>query len=121
MADVHVQPPTQPKAFSVSTTAPPTQPKNFNRLPPTGPRTVATTPRPHQSPMPEASSAPVPLRANPSPTTAGAPIEEEPEIKLPKIQEFALPNPRADRSGDNPFIKLEKTVNHIQSHVVSYF
>ena len=131
MADVHVQPPTQPKAFAVSTAAPPTQPKNFNRLPPTGPRSVPTPPRPphlpHQPPMPEKPSTPVPTRPDPGPTTAGAPIEEEPEIKLPKIQEFTLPDPRGSQRGnqpqpeDSPFTKLDKTVNHTESYVISYF
>lgn len=130
MVDVHVQPPTQPKAFAVSTTAPPTQPKNFNRLPPTGPRLVPTPPRPphlpHQPPMPEKLSTPVPTRPDPSPTTTGAPIEEEPEIKLPKIQEFTLPDPRASQRNqqqpeDSPFTKLDKTVNHTESYAISYF
>ena len=71
--------------------------------------------------MPETSSAPVPTRPDPGPTTVGAPIEEEPEIKLPKIPEFTLlPKPPGNQHGnqqqkDNPFVRLEKTVNHIQS------
>ena len=121
------QPPTQPKAFAVSTTAP-TQPKNFNRLPPTGPRLVPTPGPPHpqhQSQILETSPTPVPTRPDPGPTTAGAPAEEEPEIKLPKIQEFTLPNPHENqhrnqhgnqhgnqpKKDTNPFTKLDKTVN----------
>lgn len=73
--------------------------------------------------MLETSSASIPTRPDPGPATTGAPIEEEPGIKLPEIPEFALPNPRGDhdRKKDNPLIKLHQTVNHIQPHMVPYF
>jgi len=114
---VDVRPPTQPKAFSVSTAVPPTQPKNFNRPPPTGPRLAPTTPGQlhpsHQPPTSETPSAPVPTQPDPGPAIADAPIEEEPKITLPRIEELVLPTPRGMENA-------AKTVNRIQSHVVSF-
>ena len=119
---VDVQPPTQPKAFAASTTAPPTQPRNFNRPPPTGPRLVPTATGqlhpPHQPPIPETSSTPAPAQCDTCPSTTDTPITEEPTITLPQIGEFTLAAEEKDR---NRLERLEKTVNHIQSHAVSFF
>ncbi|KAF9652926.1 hypothetical protein BDM02DRAFT_3108580 [Thelephora ganbajun] len=109
---VDVQPPTQPKAFAVCTTIPPTQPKNFNRPPPTGPRLVSTSPGQlhpsHQPPIPETRSPPAPTQPDPGPAITDDPVEEEPEIKLPTIQQFALPVPSGK---ENSVKNLDKTVN----------
>lgn len=121
VAMVDVQPPTQPKAFVVSTAVPPTQPKNFNRPPPTGPRLVPTSGQlrpPHHPPIQETSSVPAPTHQDPGIVIPDAQIEEEPEIKIPEIKPFELPTPQGR---DKVFEKLDNTVNCIQSHVVSYF
>jgi len=119
---VDVQPPTQPRAFTVNTAIPPTQPKNFNWPPPTGPRLVPTTSGqlhpPHQPPTPQTSSAPTPTQSEPGPVIAGTPTPEEPQITLPPIEEFKLPTP----SGKGEASKnLHKTVSNTQSDVVSPF
>ena len=109
-----IQPPTQPKAFAVSTGTPPTQPKNFIRPLPTGPRLAPTTPEPPQPPpqppMLGTPSDPVPAQPDSGPTIAGASVEEEPKIGLPKIEEFVVPI--ADTKADR-YKKLNKTVNHM--------
>lgn len=116
-----VQPPTHPKAFTVSTTAPPTQPKSFNRPPPTGPRLVPTVtgqlPPLHRPATPEPSSAPAPTQPDPGPGTADAPIVEEPEITLPKIEPFVL---LADEGRKAMMERLDKTVKYIQFHVTFF-
>lgn len=118
---VDVQPPTQPKAFAVSTSTPPTQPKNFNRLPPTGPR-VPTAPGPlhlHQPPVPETPPTPVQTQPDPAPAIAGAPVGEGPQVQLPEIGKFTLPE-RRNSNGKDIFKMLDKTVNYVQSHVALY-
>ena len=105
---VDVQPPTQPKAFAVSTAVPPTQPKNFNRPPPTGPRLVPPTtvqpPAPHQPPVQETPPAPTPTQSDPGPAVADAPVVE-------------LNVPGFELTGRDKVAKIEKTVGQIQSHV----
>ena len=116
MADIH--PPTQPKAFAVSTTAPPTQPKSFNRPPPTGPRLVPTAtgqlPPAHQPPPPGTPSNPGPTQSDSGPATAGASAIEEPEVTLPQIESYELISDTTRRDAIN---RLEKTVNSIQPHM----
>lgn len=121
------QPPTQPKAFPVSSTVLPavTQPKNFNRPPPTGPRSVLTTPGqphpPHQSPIPGTSSTPVPTQ-DPKLAVGDSPIQEEPGIQLPEIKKFELPNPsgKKDKNDNNPLKNIDYTVSHLQSYAMSF-
>ena len=109
-----IRPPTQPKAFTM-TTAPPTQPKSFNRPPPTGPRLVPTAtgqlPPPRQPRTPEPPPAPEPTQSDPDPATAGTPTIEEPEITLPRIEPFQLIPEELKRDAIG---RLEKTVSSIQ-------
>ena len=119
---VDIRPPTQPKAFAVSTTAPPTQPKSFNRPPPTGPRLVPTAtgqlPPPRQPRTPETSSAPEPTQPDTGPATTGTPSIEEPEITLPQIEPFLLIPEESKRDAIG---RLEKTVNSIQHRAECLF
>ena len=119
-----IQPPTQPKAFSASSTALPAvnQPKNSNRPPPTGPR-LALTPSqlhpPRQSPPLGTSSTPASTQ-DPNLAVVDAPIEEEPGIQLPEIKKFELPNPsgKKDKNDNNPVKNIDNTVNHLRSHPI---
>lgn len=112
---VDIQPPTQPKAFSVSTIAPPTQPKNFDRLPPTGPRSIPTAPEqphPHQPPTtPSASTS----TQDSKPAVPDIPTEEKPEIKLPEIKKFVLPNPNPLKkdTDQNPTKHIDNTIDEL--------
>lgn len=62
--------------------------------------------------MAETPSAPVPVQPDPSSTIAGASVEEEPKLELPKIEKFALPI--VDKR-HGLHANLNKTVNHIQT------
>jgi len=62
--------------------------------------------------MAETPSAPVPVQPDPSPTIAGASVEEEHKVELPKIEKFVLPI--VDKK-HNLHENLNKTVNHIQT------
>jgi hypothetical protein len=119
---VDVQPPTQPKAFSVSTTAPPTQPKNFSRPPPTRPRSDPTNSAQvhpsHQPQTPATTSAPVPTQ-DPDPAVAETTVEEEPEMKLPEIKRFELPNASGKEKDKSHAKNIDNTVNYLQSYMVS--
>lgn len=123
---VDIQPPTQPKAFSVSSAVLPavTQPKNLNRLPPTGPRSALTTSGqlhpPHQSPRLGTPS--VPPTQDQSLAVADTPVEEESKIQLPEIKKFELPNPsgKKDKNDNNPAKNIDNTVDRLQFHAISF-